>query len=503
MSTIIVIGAGMGGMTAAARLAVKGHKVTVLERAAFAGGKVGRHERDGFIFDTGPSLLTLPQVYRDFFNKTGKPIENVLNIVELEPAFAYQWADGSRAVLPGADTARCADALGDALGGAAASEWRTLMARAADMWGLTRRDFMEAPLQGLKPLLRLAMNPRNIRTIAPMTSLRALGQRSFSDSRLVTLLDRYATYTGSDPRHAPAALATIPYIEQTFGAHHIAGGLRHLADQVYHRARERGVSFEFNCSVQRITTSHGSVTGVLTTDGRHIAADKVIANADAGTVANELLRGEESTIAARLNKRSSSLAGFCIYAAVDAVLPEVAHHNVWFCDNYDHEFDSVFAVGRQRGLAQPVPDPTIYACVPQDASMAPVGSQAWFILINAAPHGHGAHQVNWDAPGLAQAYAENVLTRLAQRGVDIRPHLRWMHISTPADLERSTASPGGAIYGTASHGPRSAFTRPANQTSVRGLYLVGGSAHPGGGLPLVGMSGAIVAELIGRANKSD
>lgn len=498
MSTVVVIGAGMGGLTAAARLAVKGHRVTVLERSDSAGGKVGQFERDGFTFDTGPSLLTLPQVYRDFFNKTGRPIESALDIVELEPAFTYQWADGARVVMPGADSARCADALGDGLGGTAAADWRRLMARAADMWGLTRQDFIEAPLQGLRPLLRLAANPRNIRTIAPLRTLRGLGQGMLGDPRLVTLLDRYATYTGSDPRRAPAALATIPYIEQTFGAHHIRGGIRSLATAVHERAVERGVEVEFGAEVTRIETSGGRVVAVHTSDSRRLPADIVVANADARTVLLRLLDTGAGRAAAAVSKRPQSLAGFCIYAAVDADLPGIAHHNIWFCPDYDDEFDCVFGSGRRRE-ALPVPDPTVYACVPQDEAMAPAGSRAWFILINAAPHGSGPGCVDWDAPGLAQDYADQVLARLAARGVDIRPHLRWTHISTPADLQRRTATPGGAIYGTASHGPRSAFTRPANSTSVTGLYLVGGSAHPGGGLPLVGMSGAIVAELIGRA----
>lgn len=516
MSDIIVIGAGMGGMTAAARLATKGHRVTMLEQSADAGGKVGRFARDGFVFDTGPSLLTLPQVYRDFFNKTGRPIETAIDIVDVEPGFAYQWSDGSRTVMPGADSSRCADALGDSLGAGAADDWRSLMRRAARMWELTRRDFLEAPLRGVAPLARLAADPRNIRTIAPFSSLRSLGQRHLSDERLVTLLDRYATYTGSDPRRAPAALATIPYIEQTFGAHHVVGGIRALADAVLQRCLERGVSVEFNTRVLRITrNSHGSVTGVVTADGQHRPADVIIANADAVNVYTELLTAAESMSPAQRpraqRQRPLSLSGFCIYAAVQGTTPAVAHHNVWFCDDYDDEFDSVFATGRQRHAARPAPDPTIYACVPQDSLMHPNGAESWFILVNAAPQrslGNTTESgnsetdrttVDWTAPGVAHRYADHILDLLARRGVDLRPRMIWREVRTPADIQESTLSPGGTIYGSASHGPRAAFTRPANQTRIPGLYLVGGSSHPGGGLPLVAMSGAIVADLIGRA----
>lgn len=501
MSDVIVIGAGMGGMTAAARLATKGHRVTVLEQAALPGGKVGRFERDGFVFDTGPSLLTLPQVYRDFFNKTGRPIETAVDIVDVEPAFAYRWADGSSALMPGADTARCADALGDGLGPAAAEDWRALMRRAARMWELTRRDFLEAPLRGLTPLARLAADPRNVRAVAPLSTLRSLGRKHLRDPRLLTLLDRYATYTGSDPRRAPAALATIPYIEQTFGAHHVAGGIRALADAVHARCVERGVVFEFETPVRAITRdSAGAVTGVVTSDGRQRPADIVVANADAQQVYSTLLADPPGVRGRRTQQRRAlSLSGFCIYAAVKGRTPGIAHHNVWFCDDYDDEFDSVFGVGAHARAARPVPDPTVYACVPQDPQMHPPGAESWFILINAAPQGSGEREVDWTVPGRAETYADDVLAALARRGVELRDRLLWRELRTPADIESATLSPGGTIYGTASHGPRSSFTRPANQAPVPGLYLVGGSSHPGGGLPLVAMSGAIVAELIGRA----
>jgi len=170
------------------------------------------------------------------------------------------------------------------------------------------------------------------------------------------------------------------------------------------------------------------------------------------------------------------------------------HHTVLFPADYDAEFDAVF--GRD---ARPVPEPAVYVCSPDDPSMRPDGHEAWFVLVNAPRHGTGPGTVDWTAPGLADAYADRVLAVLAERGFDVRERLLWRHVSTPADLERTTRSPGGSIYGTSSNGARAAFLRPANRSPVPGLFLVGGSAHPGGGLPLVGLSAAIVAELIGPA----
>ena len=212
MSTILVVGAGVGGLATAARLAVKGHQVTVLEASDQFGGKLAAYRRDGFVFDTGPSLFTLPAVYRDLFLKTGGALEEAIDLQPLEPAFSYRWADGSRAVLPGVNPAACADALGDALGGNAATEWRSLIQRGSAMWQITRGPFLQSPLSGWRTLMSLAKSASDVATIAPFTTLRSLGSTTFSDPRLVTLLDRYATYSGSDPRKAPAVLSTIPYV---------------------------------------------------------------------------------------------------------------------------------------------------------------------------------------------------------------------------------------------------------------------------------------------------
>ena len=178
--------------------------------------------------------------------------------------------------------------------------------------------------------------------------------------------------------------------------------------------------------------------------------------------------------------------------------PDAVHHQVSFPSDYDAEFDSLF--GGRRHPARPVPDPAISICNPQDPLMRPRGHEAWSVLVNAPPHGRGSGTtVDWDAPGFAEQYADAVLASLRQRGVDLADRILWRRIITPADLERDTLSPGGSIYGAASHGRASALRRPANRSAVPGLFLVGGTSHPGGGLPLVGMSAEIVSDLIGRA----
>jgi phytoene dehydrogenase-like protein len=222
----------------------------------------------------------------------------------------------------------------------------------------------------------------------------------------------------------------------------------------------------------------------------------VVANADATTVYRTLLPGAPGDAARKaLDKATPSLSGFMLLLALRGRTPDLAHHTVLFPDDYDAEFDAVF--GR---AASPVPDPTVYVSAPDDPSLRPDDEhESWFVLVNAPRHGSGPGAVDWRAPGLAESYADRVLTVMAARGLDVRDRLLWRVVRTPADLEDETRAPGGAIYGTSSNGARAAFLRPANRGPVPGLFLAGGSAHPGGGLPLVGLSAAIVAELVGPA----
>ncbi len=228
--------------------------------------------------------------------------------------------------------------------------------------------------------------------------------------------------------------------------------------------------------------------------GRDRAADLVVSDADASVLYERLLPREAAPRARRrLRRAPRSSAGFVLLLGLEGREPGAAHR-VWFPADYTAEFDAVF--GRRP---RPVEDPTVYVHAPDDAALRPDDdAEGWFVLVTAPVH-DPVHGVDWDAPGRKEAYAEHVLDVLAARGTDVRPRLRFVEIRTPADLERSAAAPGGAIYGTASHGPRAALRRPANTGPVAGLHLVGGSAHPGGGIPLVLMSAEIVADLIGPA----
>ncbi len=488
MARIVVVGAGMGGLAVAARLARAGHRVTVCEQAEVVGGKLGEYTRDGFRFDTGPSLLTLPAVYRDLFRKTGRPLEEVCDLVPVEPAARYRFGDGTVLDVPNTGAYGVCAALDGVLGGGAGAQWQELLDRGSAIWDATRDAVLGSALDGPGDLLRLLRRPADLRAVAPWRTLRGLGAHYLRDPRLRMLLDRYATYTGSDPRRAPAALAAIPYVEQTFGSWYVRGGLRRLADALAERALRCGAVLRTGADVTAVEVSGGRACGVALATGERLAADVVVSDADAGHLYGDLVQAPGAL--RRLRRATPSLAGYVLLLGVRGATPGLAHHTVLFPADYDAEFDAIFGPA-----PRPVEDPTIYLAVADDPSVAPPDCQAWFVLVNAPRHG----PVDWTTPGVAAGYADQLLRLLAERGYEVRDRLAFCEWRTPADLASATRSPGGAIYGTSSNGLRAAFRRPANASPVPGLYLVGGSAHPGGGLPLVAMSAEIVSRLIGPA----
>ncbi len=497
MARVVVVGAGLGSLAAAARLAALGHGVTVLEQAADVGGKLGWFSRDGHAFDTGPSLVTLPDVHRDLFAATGGSLDDALDLVRLDPAGELRFADGTAVRLPGRRT-EVPDALDAALGPGAGAQWAALMARGERMWQVTEEPFLRSPLRGAATLARLARRAGDVATVAPWQTLRGLGSRHLTDPRLRMLLDRYATYSGSDPRRAPAVLATVPYVEQEFGSWYVRGGLRQLATAVLERAQACGAVVRTGCAVRRVVLSGGRAAGVELAGGEVVPADVVVSGVDAAALYADLLPPSRRTRGVRraLARSTPSLSGFVLLLALRGRTPDLAHHTVLFPDDYDAEFDAVFGTGR-FATPRPVDDPTVYVSAPDDPALRPDDdSESWFVLVNAPRHGEA---VDWTAPGRADSYARTVLDTMARRGLDVRSRVKWCEVRTPADLERDTGSVGGSIYGTSSNGARAAFLRPGNVSPVPGLFLVGGSSHPGGGLPLVALSAEIVAGSIGPA----
>lgn len=492
---IVVIGAGMGAMTAAARLARTGHSVTLYEATETYGGKLRTEWIGRFAFDTGPSLFTLPAVYKDFFIRTGKPLGMLCKIVTVDPSIEYRFEDGTAVKFANLSRFHTLNAIRTQYGEVAAHQWDQMMRRAMKMWDVSREPFVESELGSLFTFLKRRTLIRDVLTIAPWKSLWQFAHENLPDQHLRLILDRYATFSGPDPSSAPAVLATNAYVEEAFGIWHIKGGLGTLATLVYQRCLDVGVNIHLNSRVKEIIIENGVARGVRLDDGTITKADAVVANADVAIIYNELIKGQKLKLRkVRKNLRSSqpSIAGFSLFLGLrkDDSAP-LSHHTVLFPLDYEAEFKAII------NDKKPAQKPTIYICAPKDDAMVKDSNlESWTVLVNAPIN--GAAGFDWSDERFAREYADSIINQIEARGISVRNRLESLTIRTPADLEKSANAPGGSIYGTSSNGTRGAFMRAKNRSPIKNLYCVGGSVHPGGGLALVGMSGEFVANAIGR-----
>lgn len=503
MTRAVVVGAGVGGLAVGVRLVAAGHRVTVCEAAQVVGGKLGRQvrntEQGRFTFDTGPTLLSLPQVFSELFDDSGGRAPNV-KLRRLDTIADYRFADGTR-VSTVSDPAEQREVFDGSFGPGAGAAWQAAVERGAAIWGAVEEPIFGQIMstRALPSLARRGSRMAELRTVAPHRSLRSLANQLLPDARQRLMLERYATYEGSDPRRAPAALAVVPYLEQRYGAWYVDGGLYGLATALADRFVTLGGELRLGARVEEIVGTR-RVDQVRLADGTRLPAEAVVSDVDARVLYGELHRTRRRTV-----PPADSLSGFVLLLSVRDPLPDLGHHTVFYGSApYEDEFDAVFGertrTGR-RGPGRPVADPVIYLSAPRDSSVAPAGCRAVYVLVNAARHSNSGEPgtVDWTAPGLADRYADRVLSLLAARGLDLRSKLVGRDVRTPADLERETGAPGGAIYGQVQHGALATFRRSHNRSRTPGLFLVGGSTHPGGGLPLVAMSARAVAAEIGPA----
>ncbi len=494
MARIAVIGAGMGAMAAAARLAVAGHRVAVYERGETYGGAVRRFERDGFGFDTGPGLLPLPAVYRDLFLKTGKePLEDCVELVQVDPSSRHVFADGTEVSLPNASRAGVVAALDEALGGGAGGRWGDFLVRAREAWDRTRRPLLEEPLWPNWQVLAerepypAVPHKRLLRTRRAGT-LAEVGAWELRDPRLVALLESHALAYGLDPRDTPASAAVLPYMEHAFGLWYVRGGIRELARAVYERCVARRVEFHFGVEVTRVLEKDGRAAGLELADHTVAEADFVVAGVSPGVldrvVPGTALRGSgEVSAQGRLPSRMTVLL------ALRGGRPDgVAHRTVVHAEDREGELDLLFGTP-SGGAARP----TFTVLRPDDPQLVPDSDHEAVTLtagVPAQPEGGRPETEDFElrAEKLIDA-AERVLP-------DLRERLLWHEVRTPADIAEVTGAEGGAVPAPALAAADGRLLHPANATALPGLFTVGGWSHPGGGLPHAGMSGALVAGLI-------
>ncbi|MFC4030334.1 phytoene desaturase family protein [Streptomyces polygonati] len=512
MARIAVIGAGMASLATAARLATGGHQVVVHERAATYGGAVGRLAEGGFAFDTGPGLLLLPAVYRDLFVKTGREsLEASVELTQADPASRHLFADGTDVSLPNASRSGVIEALDAAFGAGSGERWSELLVRARQAWEVTRRPLLEEALTDAPALARdpyPATARRGLfRRGAP--SLARVAAAELGDPRLAALLESHALAHGLDPRSAPASAAVLPYLEQTFGVWYVRGGTRALADAVYERCLARKVEFRFGSAVTGLLEKDGRAAGVELADGSRSEADLVVAGAPLPALYDErvLPRDGQDDRPDRSGPRGEP-GRFTVHLALRGPRPAgTAHRTVVHAADREGALEWVFAARGADTLAaagggrDAAPDGRLAVTVlrPDDPTLRPDdGHEAVTLMATVPRHarGGGRGAVDWDTPGAAEGFAERLVAVAGAAVPSLRERESWRRTRTPADTERETGAPGGSVPAPALAGAGGALLRPANRSPVAGLYFVGGWAHPGGGLPHAGMSGAIVADLI-------
>ncbi|MEY9990688.1 phytoene desaturase [Streptomyces sp. V4I8] len=493
MARIAVIGAGMGAMAAAARLAVAGHRVAVYERTETYGGAVRRFERDGFGFDTGPGLLPLPAVYRDLFIKTGKePLEECVDLVQVDPSARHVFADGTELSLPNASRAGVVAALDEALGAGGGDRWGDFLVRAREAWDRTRRPLLEEPLwPNWQVLAEREPYPavpykRFLRTRRAGT-LAEVGAWELRDPRLVALLESHALAYGLDPRATPASAAVLPYLEHAFGTWYVRGGIRELARAVYERCVARKVDFSFGAEVVRILDKDGRAAGVELADGTVTEADFVVAGVAPGVlhhlVRETAVRGTDGVAPQR-----GAASRLTVLMALRGGRPEgTAHRTVVHAEDRETELDALFGTAAVMAAR-----PTVTVLRPADPELVPDPGHEAITLSSVVPQ----PDRSWAERDVFDRHAESLIAVAEGAVPGLRDRLLWHEVCTPADIADATGSEGGAVPAPALAAGAGHLLHPSNSTAVPGLFTVGGWSHPGGGLPHAGMSGALVAGLI-------
>lgn len=487
---VIVIGAGVGGLSAAIHLAAAGLPVLVVEQNASVGGKMSEVRLAGFRWDTGPSVITMRAVLADLFAAAGRQLETYLDLRPVEPLTRYFYPDGT--VLNATAFLPSMLAQIEAFDRRDVEGYLAYLAYAARLHRITGPTFIYETPPTWRSFLRTP--PHHIWQVDARRTMAAAIHSYVRSPHLRQLLGRFATYVGASPYLAPATLNVIAHVELSGGVWYPQGGVYTIARALARLAGELGVEIRTDCPVQRIVVEGDAVRGVMMADGRLESADVVIANIDVTTVYQKLLPPRIATPRrlAVLTGVEPSCSGFVLLLGVEGEFPRLAHHNIFFSADYPGEFEAIFRQG------VPPAEPTIYVAITSrsDSGHAPPGCENWFVLVNVPPVGPG---FDWEQQ--APAYREQVLARLAAFGLDVRGNIRAEQMLTPLDLARQSGAWRGALYGLSSNYVFSAFRRPHNRApDVKGLYFVGGTTHPGGGVPMVMLSGRLGAQMAMRDN---
>lgn len=494
-SDTIVIGSGLAGLATACTLAARGYSVTVVEKNDWLGGKAALLEDRGYRFDMGPTILTLPSVLRRVFEEAGRKMEDYLNMVRLDPQWRCFYEDGTHFDLL-ESLPNMKERLREYTGAQATGDgYEKFMAISKQLDEVSNKFFFWKSVGGIADtmnvkesfslhVLRDVMSLRFGRTVA------GLVRSHIPDARIAQMIDHFTQYVGSSPEASPAVLCGIAHMQTNEGIWYPMGGTRAVPEALVRLGRELGVQYVTGRQVTSIDSDSGRVTGVTLDSGQSLKATTVVSNSDCVRTCQELLPSKAAAKFLKKRKFEAACSGVVLYLGLRKKYEHILHHNFVFSSDPHVEFDQIYKQG------EPAADPTCYVCAPSLSGdkVAPGDGEALYVLVHT-PYLRKHHQ--WDQ--MLPAYRKVIIDKLKRTAgmEDIEERIEVEHALTPADIHRRYHVLNGAIYGLASHGRFLGAFKPANRVAeMKGLYLAGGSAHPGPGMPMVVMSGWIAADTL-------
>ena len=490
---IAVIGGGLAGLAAACTLGARGHRVVLFEKNAWLGGKAALFEQDGFRFDMGPTILTVPRVLERIFSEAGQRMQDRLDLRRIDPQWRCFFDDGSVLDLK-QDLSEMATTL-QAYAPGAQEGYADFIGMSAKLHEVSEKFFFWRSVEDISDTLDMKKN-LDLATLRDVLSLRmgttVAGQirKRVKDGRVAQMLDHFVQYVGSSPYGSPAVLCSIAHMQTNDGVWYPMGGTRAVPMALEKLGRELGVSYRTETGISRIHARDGQVRAVETDDGDIIEVSAAISNMDSVRTYRELVGGEPAKKFGKRWKREPACSGVVLYLGLDRAYPHLAHHDFVFSRDPEEEFDYIY----RRG--EPAPDPTCYIAAPSrtEPGVAPPGGEALYILVHT-PYLRPHH--DWTA--MLPAYRKVIFDKLARSAgmPDLQDRIRVERVLTPQDIHERYRVLNGAIYGLASHGRFFGAFKPGNRSrDLSGLYLAGGAAHPGPGMPMVLMSGWIAADSL-------
>lgn len=483
MKSVGIIGAGIGGLSAAIHLASKGFDVTVFEKTSMPGGKASSFTHQGFRFDTGPSLLTMIDVVENLFKEAGENMSDYLDVKRLDVLCKYFYPDGKQ-LNAYSDFNKFAIEI-ESKTSDTSENLSKYFSYSEKIFDLTKKIFLYDTYKGIKSVIN-AGSFKTLLKIRKIDSLRTMhdaNQYFFSDPKLVQLFDRYATYNGSNPYFAPATLNLISHVENSLGGYYVSDGMYSLVKAIWNLALNKGVKFKFNQNVVSVNKSENIIESLLS-ENQSYYFDYYVSNLDSLSANKQFFGGDDF----KINDDMLSTSALVFYWGMNAEYPQLDTHNIFFSSDYKKEFDCLFM---KRTLTD---DATVYIYISSkfNSSDSPAGCENWFVMINTPPN------LGQDWKELTNTYRDIIISKIETViNTEIKSKILFEKTLNPEIMEKQSGSYKGSLYSYSSNTKFSAFKRQSNRSKkYKNLFYCGGSAHPGGGIPLVILSGKNVSELI-------